>query len=111
MLDGFDGQGFWFTPIPAQNRAVGAWYTYNADGSPMWFTFESEAGGFDGMTATTTLYQSSGMTANDMQMTMPVGTIDFNVIDCGLIEATVTVGESVTDYDGLRLTQSASCAP
>ncbi len=111
LLDGFDGQGFWFTPIPAQNRAVGAWYTYNADGSPMWFTFQSEAGGFDGVTATTTLYQSSGMTADDMQMTMPVGTIDFNVIDCGLIEATVTVGDSVTDYDGLRLTQSASCAP
>jgi hypothetical protein len=111
LLDGFDGQGFWFTPIPSQNRAVGAWYTYNADGSPMWFTFESEAGGFDGMTATTTLYQSSGMTEGEMQMTMPVGTIDFNVVDCGMIEATVTVGDSVTDYDGLRLTQSASCAP
>jgi hypothetical protein len=111
LLDGFDGQGFWFTPIPSQNRAVGAWYTYNADGSPMWFTFESAAGGFDGMTATTTLYQSSGMTQDAMQMTDPIGTIDFNVIDCGLIEATVTVGDSVTDYDGLRLTESASCPP
>ena len=111
LLDGFDGQGFWFTPIPAQNRAVGAWYTYNADGSPMWFTFESEAGGFDGMTASTTLYQSTGMTDDGMQMTVPVGTIDFNVIDCSLIEATVTVGESVTDYDGLRLTESVSCPP
>ena len=111
VLDGFDGQGFFFTPIPSQNRAVGAWYTYNADGSPLWFTFESEAGGFDGMTATTTLYLSSGMTEDAMQMTDPIGTIDFNVIDCGLIEATVTVGDSVTDYDGLRLTESASCPP
>ena len=111
LLDGFDGQGFWFTPIPSQNRAVGAWYTYNADGSPMWFTFESERGGFDGMTATTTLYQSTGAIGEAMQMTEPVGTIDFNVIDCSLIEATVTVGESVTDYDGLRLTESATCPP
>jgi hypothetical protein len=111
-LDGFDGQGFWFTPLPAENRVVGAWYTYNADGSPMWFTFESEAGGFDGMSAMTTLLQSSGATeGGDMQMTMPVGTIDFNVIDCSLIEATVTVGDSVTDYDGVRLTSSALCPP
>ena len=111
MLDGFDGQGFWFTPIPAQNRVVGAWYTYNADGSPMWFTFQSEYGGFDGMTATTTLYQSTGATADSMQMTEPVGTIEFDVFDCSLIEATVMVGDSMTKYFGLRLTESASCPP
>ena len=110
-LDGLDGQGFWFTPIPAQNRVVGAWYTYNADGSPMWFTFESEPGGFDGMTAMTTLYQSTGDTPDAMQMTEPVGTIDFDVFDCSLIEATVTVGDSMTDYAGIRLTSSALCPP
>lgn len=110
-LDGFDGQGFWFTPIPSQNRATGAWYTYNADGSPMWFTFEGERGGFDGVTASTTLYQSMGEVGMDMQTTTPVGTIDFNVIDCSLIEATVTVGDSVTEYDGLRITESVSCPP
>ena len=121
-LDGMAGQGFWFTPIPAQNRVVGSWYTYNMDGSATWFTFDScngltdtgcpTPGGFDGMTAMTTLYASTGMTdMGDMQMTMPVGTIDFTVIDCEMIEATVTVGESVTDYDGIRLTPSASCPP
>ena len=122
MLDGMDGQGFWFTPIPAQNRVVGSWYTYNADGSATWFTFDScngsvdgkcaTPGEFDGMSAMTVLYQSTGMTdMGDMQMTTPVGTIEFNVIDCSLIEAIVSVGESVTDYDGLRLTPSASCPP
>ena len=122
MLDGMSGQGFWFTPIPAQNRVVGSWYTYNMDGSATWYTFDScngltdtdcpTPGGFDGMTAMTTLYASTGMTEmGDMQMTMPVGTIDFNVVDCELIEATVTVGESVTEYDGIRLTPSASCPP
>jgi hypothetical protein len=121
-LDGMPGQGFWFTPIPAQNRVVGSWYTYNSDGSATWFTFDSctsgdegectTPGAFDGMSAATTLYQSTGMTEmGDMQMTMPVGTIDFNVIDCSLIEATVSIGESVTDYDGIRLTTSASCPP
>lgn len=109
-LDGLDGQGFWFTPIPSENRAVGAWYTYNADGSPMWFTFSSEPGGFDGVTAMTTLYQSSGPTmGGGMQMTTPVGTIEFNVVDCNLMETTVTVGEDVTMIDGIRLTSSASC--
>ena len=109
MLGGLDGQGFWFTPIPAQNRVVGSWYTYNTDGSPTWFTFD---GDFDGMTAMTTLYQSSGMTdMGDPQMTEPVGTIDFNVVDCSLIEAVVSVGSNVDVYDGIRLTQSASCPP
>jgi hypothetical protein len=110
-LDGLDGQGFWFTPIPAQNRVVGAWYTYNADGSPMWFTFESEPGGFDGMSAVTTLYQSMGPTMDNMQMTEAVGTIEFDVVDCSLIETIVTVGDSVTMIDGVRLTPSASCPP
>lgn len=109
MLDGFDGQGFWFTPIPAQNRVVGSWYTYNTDGSATWFTFD---GDFDGITSMTTLYQSTGMTdMGDMQMTSPVGTIDFNVVDCSLIEAVVSIDQSVTDYDGIRLTPSDTCPP
>lgn len=98
---------------------VGSWYTYNADASATWFTFDScnglgdgdcpTPGEFDGMSAMTTLYQSTGMTdMGDMQMTVPVGTIEFTVINCSLIEAVVNVGESVTDYDGLRLTPSAA---
>jgi hypothetical protein len=60
----------------------------------------------------TTLYQSSGPTdMGDVQMTNPVGTIDFNVVDCSLIEAVVSIGDSVSVYDGIRLTPSASCPP
>lgn len=120
-LEGMPGQGFWFTPIPSQNRVVGSWYTYNEDGSATWFTFDScngvgggdcpTPGGFDGMSAMTTLYQSTGMTGMADQMTVPVGTIDFTVIDCSLIEATVTIGASMADFDGIRLTPSASCPP
>ena len=124
FLDGFPGQGFFNTPIPAQNRLVGSWYTYNADGTPLWFTYDSclademampgecsTPGGFDGTSALTTLYLSSGETMDDMQMTVPVGTIQFDVIECDLIEATVTVGDSVTVYDGIRSTPSALCPP
>ncbi len=121
LLDGFDGEGFWFTPIPAQNRVVGSWYTYNMDGSATWFTFDScngsdgavcpTPGAFDGMAAMTTLYQSTGATFSEMGMTVPVGTIEFNVVDCFLIEAVVTVAEDVTAYDGIRITPSAACPP
>jgi len=116
-LDGFDNQGFFMVPIPAENRLVGSWYTFASDGSPAWFTFDSclsdlegcsTPGAFDGMSAMTTLYQSSG---GNNPMTVPVGTVEFNVVSCDLIETTVTVGQSVTMYDGVRITPSASCAP
>lgn len=116
-LDGFPNEGFFLVPLPAQNRLVGSWYTYDSEGAPLWFTFDScsadaegcsTPGAFDGMTAMTTLYQSTG---GNMNMTVPVGTIEFNVVDCGLVETTVTVGQSVTNYDGLRVTPSALCAP
>ncbi len=116
-LDGSSAEGFLLVPIPAQNRLVGSWYTFNGDGEPLWFTFDSclsdesgcsTPGAFDGMSALTTLYQSSG---GMQQMTVPVGTIEFNVVSCDLVEAMVTVGQSVTMYDGIRVTPSASCAP
>ena len=124
FLDGFPGQGFFNVPIPAQNRLVGSWYTYNPDGTPMWFTYDSclademavpgecsTPGGFDGVTAVTTLYQSSGETMDAMQMTVPVGTIEFNVVDCELILATVSVGDDISTYEGIRSTPSALCPP
>ncbi len=108
-LNGLPGQGFWFTPIPAQNRAVGSWYTYETDGTPVWFTFD---GAFDGVTASTILYRSTGAPNNgDMQMTEPVGTVEFYVVDCSLIEAAVNIGQSGSFHEGIRLTPSASCPP
>lgn len=116
-LEGTVNEGFFLVPIPAENRLVGSWYTFAADGSPAWYTFDSclsvemgcsTPGGFDGMSAMTTLYQSTG---GDMPMTAPVGTVEFNVVSCDLIETTVTVGDSVTMVDGMRITPSASCSP
>lgn len=116
-LDGTQAEGFFLTPIPAQNRLVGSWYTFNSMGEPVWFTFDSclsddngcsTPGAFDGVSALTTLYQSSG---GMPQTTVPVGTVEFNVISCDLVETTVTIGQSVTMYDGVRLTPSALCPP
>jgi len=116
-LDGFDNQGFFLVPIPAQNRLVGSWYTFASDGAPLWFTFDSclsdlegcsTPAAFDGMSAMTTLYQSSG---GNNQMTVPVGTVEFNVISCDLVETTVTIGGNIILYDGVRITPSAYCAP
>jgi hypothetical protein len=113
-LEGFDGEGFYFVPIPKTNRVVGSWYTYNARqfGAPIWYTFESEPGDFDGVTATTTLYLSSGANAlGDPQSTNPIGQIMFEVIDCSTIMATVSIdGGSSTDYTGVRLNPTAACA-
>ena len=116
-LDGSEAEGFFLVPIPAQNRLVGSWYTFDGDGSPLWFTFDSclsdengcsTPGGFDGMSALTTLYQSAG---GNPQTTVAVGTVQFDVISCDLVETTVTVGSNVTMYDGVRITPSALCAP
>lgn len=118
-LEGTINEGFFLVPIPAQNRLIGSWYTFDGDGLPAWYTFDSclsddmgcsTPGGFDGTSALTTLYQSTG---GSMPATVPVGTVEFNVVDCDLIETTVTVGQDVTMIDGIRITPStsASCAP
>lgn len=114
MLDGYDGEGFFLIPIPAKNRLVGSWNTYADDhaGTPIWYTFDSKSGGFDGMIATAILYQSTGPTSEGgMQTNVAVGTIDFYVVNCSLVEATVAVGSNLKMYDGVRITPSASCAP
>jgi hypothetical protein len=115
------GQGAVIVPLPGQNRMVGTWYAYGADSLPVWYTFDSclddsmgcsTPGAFDGMSALTTLYASSGETMMDPQTTTAVGTIQFDVVDCGLILAEVIVGENMpTDYELQRMTPSSSCSP
>ena len=115
------GEGAVLIPLPDQNRLVGTWYTYGMDGAPVWFTFDSclddtmgcsTPGGFDGLTALTTLYASTGENMMDPQQTTPAGTIQFDVIDCGLVMAQVTVGENApVDFELQRMTPSAKCFP
>lgn len=99
--------GFNFSPIAAQNRVAGNWFEYDENGNPFFLTFDSEAGGFDGEMATTTLFQTSG-TPN--QTTEAIGTIIFGVQDCRTIMAEVTIGDDApVMYQGTRLTPNAVC--
>ena len=115
------GTGFIFQPIPAQNRATGSWYTYDVDGNPIFFTFDScqlmddgmgnsscsNPGGFDGMMATTDLYLSTGggPSEDDVVMTGKVGEIDFEFDGCLFGMATVRLdGEMAEMYTAANLT-------
>lgn len=104
------GTGFIFQPIPAQNRATGSWYTYDMDGNPTFFTFDScldstdemgkflcsTPGGFDGEMATTSLYLNTGggNSESDVVTTTKVGEIDFEFMGCLDVIATVRLDDS-----------------
>ena len=99
--------GFNFSPIAAQNRVAGNWFEYDDEGNPFFLTFDSEAGGYDGVVATTTLYLTSGTST---QTTEAIGTIIFGVEDCRTIMAEVTIGDDApVMYQGTRLTPNAVC--
>ncbi len=115
------GTGFIFQPIPAQNRATGSWYTYDAEGNPLFFTFDScmamddgmgnvtcsQPGGFDGEMTTTDLYLNTdgGPSEDDVVMTTKVGEIDFEFDGCLFGMATVRLdGEMAEMYTAANLT-------
>jgi len=117
------GTGFVFQPMPSQNRAVGTWYTYDPDGRPTFLTFDScqnapgadgcaIPGGFDGATATTALYASTGggPAENNEVETAQVGEIDFEILGCNDAMATVTLdGEAPVMYTARQLTRPFPC--
>jgi len=125
ILEG-SGTGFVFQPMPSQNRAVGTWYTYDADGNPIFFTFDScmegmddmgnpvcmTPGAFDGVMATTALYLSTGggPSEDDVVTTMKIGEIDFEILGCDDAMATVRLeGEDPAMYTARQLTRPFPC--
>lgn len=122
ILEG-SGTGFVFQPIPAQNRAVGTWYTYDMDGNPVFLTFDTcqnaagadgctVPGGFDGTTAVTALYSSAGGGPNedDVVETNQVGEIEFEILGCNDATAIVTLdGEEPVMYTAKQLTRPFPC--
>lgn len=102
------GTGFVFQPIPAQNRVIGQWYEYDAEGNPIFYTFDScqqmddgmggvtcsNPGGFDGVMATTDLYLNTGggSSGGANLMTTKIGELDFEFPDgCLFGEVTVRI--------------------
>lgn len=117
------GTGFILQPVPSQNRLVGSWYTYDAMGDAVILTFDScqpvvgspdctTPAAFDGLTAETGLYlHSGGGYADDaVLMSERVGTVDFEITDCGNAVAMVTLDGQMTEtFNGTRLTQPIPC--
>ena len=118
------GVGFILQPIPAQNRLVGTWYTYDADGNPQFLTYDScqkgenpedvctTPGAFDGVTAVTELFLSTGGGAQPGQevTTTSIGTIEFEILGCDDAMAIVTLeGEDPEMYTAKRLTRPIPC--
>jgi hypothetical protein len=112
--------------MPSQNRLVGTWYTYDQDGNPTFLTFDScredigpggpfecsTPGAFDGVTAETALFLSTGGGSEQGQevLTERVGTVEFEILGCSDAMAVVTLdGAQPELYSGRRLTQPIPC--
>ncbi|HMB60424.1 MAG TPA: DUF4397 domain-containing protein [Xanthomonadales bacterium] len=124
ILEG-SGQGFILQPVPSQNRLVGTWYTYDETGAPLFLTFDScqedngeegsfecsTPGAFDGQTAETALFLSTGGGSEEglEVLTERIGTIEFD-IGCEDTVAVVTLdGSDPETFNGKPLTQPFPC--
>jgi hypothetical protein len=125
MIQEGSGTGYVFQPMPAQNRVVGTWYTYDMEGNPTFFTFDScdvipgdvddvcnNPGGFDGTMATTALYahEGGGSMEGDMVTTTKIGEIDFEKTSC--LDGTATVrldGQDPVTYTSSQLSAPFPC--
>jgi hypothetical protein len=102
-----DGQGFSFHALPAQNRLVGAWYTYSTDGSGrhLWYTLDScgtqqgnrdcaVPGAFDNRDVVLSIYESGGGLFNQAApvVTRIVGSMSLRFLSCTQAEMQFTIG-------------------
>lgn len=110
ILEG-SGTGFYWFALPDQNRAVGSWYTYDMNGDPTFFTFDSMPGGFAGNMATTSLYLNTGggNSESDVVETEMVGEIMFELTCDGAIATVTLEGQTPVEYMGAPLTQAFGC--
>jgi len=110
ILEG-SGTGFIWMSIPARNEGVGSWYTYDMNGDPIFYTFQSESGGFADDMATTDLYLNTGggNSEDDIVTTEKIGEIDF-MFTCDEAMAIVTLeGQDPVPYNAAALTQGFAC--
>jgi len=107
------GIGFILQPVPSQNRLVGTWLSYNKSRQPLFYTFDSGPGGFDGSVSETALFLSTGGGPQEGSIvnTRDVGTIEFEVLDCFNAIAIVSFpGAAAQMFTATRLVQSFSCS-
>jgi len=118
----FSGQGFAFTPKPDENRLLGSWYAFDAQGNRVWFTLDSAGersgaaaagGGFDNDRAVLTVLQTNGgrFLAPDPVTTVPVGTLRLDFADCLTASAEVALdGQARRSIPLTNLTPSGVCS-
>ncbi len=101
------GQGWSFHTLAAQNRLVGAWYTYSNDGSGrhLWYTLDScrsapgastcaIPGGFDNREVELSIYESEGGLFNQPApvVTRDVGVMTVRFLSCTQAEMRFQIG-------------------
>ncbi len=107
-----NGQGWSFHAIPGQNRLVGAWYTYAADGTGrhLWYTLDScrsevgssvcaQPGGFDNREAVLSVYESTGGAFGQPSptVTRDVGTLTVRFLSCSEALIGYRIGSFVSE--------------
>lgn len=117
--DGTDGQGFSFEVIPAQNRLVAYWFTFDANGTQrVWFTADTlqEGGSFDGRNATLVVFETTGgaFDQGTEVTTSSVGTLEVEFTSCTTATATYDLNDSASGmlmgtFTLTRLSPVVSC--
>lgn len=119
----FSGQGFVFTPRPGENRLVGSWYAFDANGGKIWFTLDSAAvslgtaavtgGGFNGRSAELAVLNTTGgrfLAPNPVQ-TAPIGRVRIDFADCNTAVAEILLdGQPARSIPLLNITPSGICS-
>ncbi|MBB5207598.1 DUF4397 domain-containing protein [Chiayiivirga flava] len=122
-VPGLTTTGLAFSPMPQQNRLVGSWYGWTADGEQVYYSLDSAGslsgdgeanGGFDGESAVFTVNALSGgsfLSEDDVTAT-PVGTLTVDFADCRTAAATYAFEDGPTgDFDLVNITPLPGCAP
>lgn len=107
-------EGFLLQPIPAENRVVGAIYTYADDGSgeQRWYTIDSGEGGFAGTEAMGMVYTATGgaLAGEDSATIEEVGSFGLEFLSCTEGVATFVLDDGTEATWTLeRLTQTVDC--
>lgn len=119
----FSGQGFAFTPKPDENRLLGSWYAFDANGNKIWFTLDSAAaglgtaaatgGGFNNRSAELAVLSTTGgrFLAADRVQTSQVGRVRVDFADCRTAVAEIRLdGQPVRSIPLVNLTPSGICS-
>lgn len=116
------GQGFTFIPIPSQNRLWGTWYTFDANGNPVWYSLDScvtpgqttcnvIGGGFNNTHAVlgVTAVPHGTFNAGTPPTITPAGQMTVDFTSCSAATAHYVNGSTDITINLTNLTPAANC--